>query len=93
MEGILTFGQCVPFPGAPLAYFNDGEGRGGGCPSDFFWPTKDTRIFWVMEKNRQIFLGCKKLKVQLKDFLGMLKRVVIFWVDKFCSCDFLGYKI
>ena len=57
-------------PRAPLTYFNDGKGGGGGlsdffgsellAKSELFESMKDTRIFWVVKKNRGIFLSCEK---------------------------------
>ena len=46
--------------------------------SDFFGSMKDAGIFGVAKK-RGIFWG-------------YARKVVIFWVDKFWSWDFLGYK-
>ena len=46
--------------------------------------------FFGSMKGARIFLGGKRKK---KIFLGMLKKTVIFWEDKFSSCNFFGYKI
>ena len=48
---------------------------------NFLGSMKDAGIFLGCEKKRSDFLGVARK--ELRDFLGMLKKVVIFWVDKF----------
>ena len=64
-------------PGAPLTYFNDGEGGGGGpseffgseilVKSDFFGSIKDAGIFLGREKTEGFFWVSKKV---IRDFFG-----------------------
>ena len=63
-------------------------GEGAGDPSDFFGSEILAKSdFFRSMKDARIFLGCEKkqrdfLVVAKKDkgnFLGMLKKVVIFW--------------
>ena len=45
-------------PGAPLTYFNDGKGGGGGVPSDFFGSEILAKSdFFGSMKDTEIFLG------------------------------------
>ena len=48
--------------------------------SDFFGSMKDAGIFLGCGGKKQEFFGVAKKE---GIFLGMLKKVVIFWVDKF----------
>ena len=63
-------------PGAPLTFLKTERGVWVTFLGLKFWPKV---IYWVTKKKQ-------------REFLGMLKKVVFFWVDKFWSCDFFGYK-
>ena len=52
---------------------------------------KDAGIFLGRKKNQRNF--CVLRKKDKGILLCILKKVVIFWVDKFWSCDLFGYKI
>ena len=70
-------------PGAPLTYFNDGEGGGPSdifgsvilAKSDFFGSMKYAKIFFGHEKKAGYFWFAKE---GLRDFWGYAKKVVIF---------------
>ena len=58
---LVTRSQHIIIPGAPLTYFNDGGGKGGGRPSEFFesdiLAKKD---FLGSIKDAGIFFGSRK---------------------------------
>ena len=65
---------------------------GGGESKWFLWVCNfgQKLFFWVYER-RQDFFGCKN---RTKGFFSYAKKKWwFFWVDKFRSCDFFGYKI
>ena len=87
---LVTRSQHI-IPSAPLTYFNDGGGRGGGGrPSDFFesdilakkdflGSIKDAGIFFLgREKKTEGFFGVAKKG--LRNFLGMIKKKVVIFL-------------
>ena len=70
------------YPGAPLTYFNDGGGGRVIFLGLKFWPKVIFGVFEIrrdfcgLQKHNRDFLGCEKSG--LRDFLGMLKKIVIF---------------
>ena len=82
-----NFVVCTVAPGAPLTYFNDRGGGGGGlsdffgseilAKSDFLGFMKDAGIFLGRKKKPGIFLGCEKNR----HFFGCKKKAKgFFWV-------------
>ena len=82
-----NFVVCTVAPGAPLTYFNDRGGGGGGL-SDFFGSEILAKSdFLGFMKDAGIFLGRKKNQ----EFFGVAKKTGIFLVAKKRLRDFFGY--
>ena len=71
----LKYEYLISIPGAPLTYFKDGEGGGGGGPSDFFG-SEILAKSGLRKKKQRDFWGLRKKDYGI--FWGMLKNVVIF---------------
>ena len=82
---LLQKKRACESPGTHSHIFMTGEGQ-----KWFFWVYERRRIFWGREKKRDFF-GLQKKELGI--FLGYARKSSdFFWVDKFWSCDFLGYK-